>query len=202
MRLLPLIALMALIGCNQQLTSAFKGGLFGGKAAQTQPVQTAAPVVAAVPSAQGLGVAPIQTQTLAPMSGAQVGKKPAIEGGVGKTIPNAVPVAKPVSEVKPTTDVKPSPAVELLPEVKPILPPSSPEEAACRKLRGTWGAVGKSGAKTCFHPSKDAGKSCSKQSDCSSQCLARSKTCAPFWPIFGCTEILQKDGSQVKLCLD
>jgi hypothetical protein len=188
MRLLPLIALMALIGCSQPLTNPFKGGMFGGK----KPV--AAAVQPAASAANGIGVAPIQTQTLAPIAGGQAGTaaptapRPATVGGAGKIIPNAAPVAQAPS--KPAA------------EIKPILPPTSPEEAACRAQGGRWGAAGKAVAMTCFQPSKDAGKVCSKQSDCSSQCLARSRTCAPFWPIFGCTDILQKDGSQVKLCLD
>lgn len=80
--------------------------------------------------------------------------------------------------------------------------PLSPEEADCRAKGGQWAKAGKLAAMTCYVPSKDAGKSCSKQSDCSSQCLARSRTCAPIWPIFGCSDVLQSDGTLVKLCID
>jgi hypothetical protein len=101
--------------------------------------------------------------------------------------------------VAPLTAAKPntSPA---LPKATPI--PSSPEEVACRAKGGQWGKAGKLAAMTCYVPSKDAGKSCSRQSDCTSQCLARSRTCAPIWPIFGCSDVLQNDGSLVKLCID
>lgn len=95
------------------------------------------------------------------------------------------------------------------PQTKPptlpqaVIPtPTSPEETACRVKGGQWGKAGKLAAMTCYISSKDAGKFCSKQSDCSSQCLARSKTCAPIWPIFGCSQVLQNDGSLVTLCID
>ena len=32
--------------------------------------------------------------------------------------------------------------------------------------------------------------------------LARSGTCAPITPMFGCNDILQDDGREVTLCLD
>lgn len=80
--------------------------------------------------------------------------------------------------------------------------PSSPEEAACVNDGGRWGPVGNGSAMSCFRPMRDAGKSCAKESDCASQCLARSRSCAPFWPIFGCTEVIQNNGAVVNLCLN
>lgn len=186
MRLLPLIALIALMGCNPPLTNPFKGGIFHRPAA----VKTAAHVpTAGVPAGvNGIGVGQVQTQTLAPLGSGAAKPQPA-KPQPGKPQP---------AKLVPNT---PAPA-QTTPAVQPILPPASPEEAACRNSGGRWGSAGKSGALSCFHASKDGGKACHKQGDCSSQCLARSKTCAPFWPIFGCTEVLQKDGSLGKLCID
>lgn len=115
----------------------------------------------------------IQTQTLAPMSQSPM-------------------VVTPITTNAPTNPVQP--------KATPI--PTSPEEVACRAKGGNWGKAGKLAAMTCYIPAKDAGRSCYKQSDCSNQCLARSKTCAPIWPIFGCSEVLQNDGSLVTLCID
>ena len=79
---------------------------------------------------------------------------------------------------------------------------TSPEEASCIAEGGRWGKAGTSSAMACFRPANDAGKTCTAQSDCTTQCLARSGSCAPFWPIFGCTEVIQNDGSVVQLCLE
>lgn len=89
-------------------------------------------------------------------------------------------------------------------EVAPVAPvvQKSAEQITCEKRGGNWGSAGKSSLKTCIKRTRDAGKQCRKQGDCSSVCLARSGTCAPVKPLFGCNEILQKDGSRVTLCLD
>jgi len=92
----------------------------------------------------------------------------------------------------------PTPKETPIPNSAPI----SAEQMTCRAKGGEWGKAGNLAAMTCYMPSKDAGKSCSKQRDCSSQCLARSKTCAPIWPMFGCNEVLQNDGSLVTLCIN
>ncbi len=81
-------------------------------------------------------------------------------------------------------------------------PPSSPEEAACVKKGGLWIHAGKSIAFTCVRITKDSGKQCRRSSECQGSCLARSMTCAPYDPLFGCKEILQDDGSRVTLCID
>jgi hypothetical protein len=88
--------------------------------------------------------------------------------------------------------------------VAPVEPVAqkSKEQITCEKRGGNWGNVGKSNLKTCIKRTKDAGKQCRKQSDCESVCLARSGTCAPVKPLFGCNEIFQKDGSRVTLCID
>lgn len=78
----------------------------------------------------------------------------------------------------------------------------SPEQARCLKKGGIWATAGKSGAKACVKRTKDAGKSCTKQTQCEGFCLARSGTCAPITPMFGCNDILQADGREVTLCLD
>jgi len=88
-----------------------------------------------------------------------------------------------------------------LPAVEPT-DTKTKAQVACEKKGGTWDVAGKSGAKTCFKRTRDAGKQCRKQSNCESVCLARSGTCAPIKPLFGCNEILQDDGRRVTLCVD
>jgi hypothetical protein len=81
-------------------------------------------------------------------------------------------------------------------------PPASPEEARCIRSGGTWATAGQSGAKACVKLTRDGGKACTRQSQCEGFCLARSGTCAPITPMFGCNDILQDDGREVTLCLD
>ena len=50
------------------------------------------------------------------------------------------------------------------------------------------------------HP--DGGKRCNRESQCDGVCLARSRTCSPFKPLFGCNEILQDNGARVTLCVE
>ncbi len=77
-----------------------------------------------------------------------------------------------------------------------------PEEVACVKKGGQWSVAGKAGGMSCVRRMRDAGKSCRKKSDCEGDCLARSNTCAPIAPLFGCNEILQDNGVMVTLCID
>lgn len=116
-----------------------------------------------------------------------------ITGGAVTSAPLAAP------ETQPRTPV-----------VKPEVPVAvakhaviaSPEELTCVKNGGSWGKAGKTGGKTCFMQTKDAGKSCQRESDCEASCLARSGTCAPVSPMFGCNEILQDNEVMVTLCID
>lgn len=91
------------------------------------------------------------------------------------------------------------------PEAAPADPgtPKSAAQIACEKKKGAiWVKAGKSGASACVKRTKDAGKQCNKGSDCEGECLARSRTCSPYDPLFGCNEILQDDGRRMTLCLD
>ncbi|MDZ4395961.1 hypothetical protein [Cypionkella sp.] len=118
---------------------------------------------------------------------------PADVAGAGAGLPDpAQPAATPVSEqTAPETPAEEVPARML-----------SAEELACAKSGGQWSVAGKAGGMSCVRVMKDAGKSCRKQSDCEGSCLARSNSCAPIAPLFGCNEILQDNGAMVTLCID
>lgn len=129
--------------------------------------------------------------------------------GAGATDPvkPAADVAKPA---RPAQAVAPQPdpaaAGPTATDVPPVReePPRvlGPEELACVKKGGQWSVAGKAGGMSCVHMMRDAGKSCRKKSDCEGDCLARSNTCAPIAPLFGCNEILQDNGAMVTLCID
>lgn len=80
--------------------------------------------------------------------------------------------------------------------------PLTPEGQACVRKGGSWQTVGKSGSMSCVKFTRDSGKLCSKGSQCEGYCLARSGTCAPVTPMFGCNDILQDNGGRVTLCID
>lgn len=75
-------------------------------------------------------------------------------------------------------------------------------EQSCLSKGGQYVVGGRAGLKVCFETPKDAGKSCQKSTDCESQCLARSKSCAPLTPLFGCNAILDSAGREVTICVD
>lgn len=116
--------------------------------------------------------------------------KPAAEGA-------APDISKPLAE-KPVAD--PAPTVPPVVEEPARVP--GPEELACLKTGGQWAVAGKAGGMTCVRTLRDAGKSCRKKSDCEGDCLARSNTCSPISPLFGCNDILQDNGVMVTLCID
>lgn len=54
----------------------------------------------------------------------------------------------------------------------------------------------------CAKPTSDAGKACTKASDCAGACLAETMTCSTMTPMFGCYEVVMEDGQKVGLCVD
>ncbi len=117
--------------------------------------------------------------------------------------PSEVPPLLPL-DTEVVADPEPDQAPEALTEAiatEPA-PPSSPEATACLKKNGYWVRAGRANAFTCLKLTRDSGKSCRRDGDCQGVCLARSMTCAPYIPMFGCNEILQDDGARVTLCID
>lgn len=91
----------------------------------------------------------------------------------------------------------PKPDLEDLPVAS-----KSERQLACEKKKGRWAKIGKGDARACVFQTRDAGKRCTRESQCDGVCLARSGTCSPFKPLYGCNEILQDNGMRVTLCLD
>lgn len=122
-----------------------------------------------------------------------------ITGGNVAVTPLDAPAAAP----QPPKPAAPDPAPQATatpPEVPSV--PVSPEALECLSNGGTWGRVADTTAYSCFRQTRDAGKSCRRQTDCETECLARSRTCAPITPLFGCNPVLQADGREVNLCID
>jgi hypothetical protein len=90
------------------------------------------------------------------------------------------------------------------PEVPEVIDPAllTPEALACQRRGGQWARIGEGNARSCLRRTRDAGKRCDADRDCQGVCLARSGTCAPVDPLFGCNEVLQDDGRRMNLCLN
>lgn len=76
------------------------------------------------------------------------------------------------------------------------------ERAECLLNGGTVGRAGLMPDEVCLRPQPDAGKACTKKTDCSGQCLADTRTCSPVTPMFGCFEYLDETGKTVGICID
>lgn len=113
-----------------------------------------------------------------------------------------VPPEPPADEPPAGPATEAEPAAEEIPaeEAAPVL--KSPEQIQCERRGGTWARAGKSEARTCVKQTRDGGKQCTKGTQCEGLCLARSRSCAPVTPLFGCNEILEDDGRRVTLCID
>lgn len=145
-------------------------------------------------------------------SGASAGvapkPNPIIAGEIATTSLDApAPVqaaSTPVKADEAKPELSEAAQAEPVKQAAPVPPPEpkSPEEIKCLKAGNAWASAGKSGAKACVKRTRDAGKACTKQTQCEGYCLARSRTCAPITPMFGCNDILQADGREATLCLD
>ncbi len=74
--------------------------------------------------------------------------------------------------------------------------------ATCEADGGRFAKGGLAGTLVCYHTPPDAGKSCETANDCTTECLARTLTCAPVTPLFGCNDIIDSSGRLVALCRD
>lgn len=73
------------------------------------------------------------------------------------------------------------------------------EKAACLARGASWSRVAGT-VFTCVEQTGDGGQSCQSSATCKGVCLARSMTCAPVRPLFGCNEILNDSGLRVTMC--
>ncbi len=179
-----LVAALLALGLQSACIAALPGGGDKGTRPVAGDVITVTPLDAA-PAGADVAPARVAPARVA-LSGAPRPKpRP-------KPLPEAAAVAKPVEAVAP----------EVAAAAEPPAKPKSPEEIRCGKKGGAWLGAGKTGAQACVKPTRDGGRHCRRQSDCEGLCLARSATCAPVQPLFGCNDILQDNGLQVTLCID
>ena len=78
-------------------------------------------------------------------------------------------------------------------------------ETARAECQAGGGSVGRGGLmerEICFTPTPDAGKSCSRASECSGHCLAETRTCSTLEPNLGCFDFLDDKGQVQGICVD
>ncbi len=149
------------------------------------------------------GTAPVPGQKPADPAKAQAEKPAAPPVGTAKPGPDAsaTGAAAPDAAEKDTSATDPA-AENLAAE------PAEPEvvksvaQLACEKRGGRWSAAGSTDAAFCQSPTRDGGQSCKKASDCAGYCLAKSMTCAPVTPLFGCHDILTEEGRMLTQCIN
>lgn len=75
------------------------------------------------------------------------------------------------------------------------------EALACEADGGDIGFGGSVG-EVCIRPSPDAGKSCTRSSQCTSYCDAETRTCAATDYSYGCYSYLDESGSALSICVN
>ena len=111
--------------------------------------------------------------------------------------PSAAPPPPPPVPDQSAPDAAPEAEAEPLPPA-----PKSAAQIACEDDRGQWTPTGMGDLHICVFATRDAGKRCTRESQCEGVCLARSGTCSPIRPLLGCHEILQENGARVTQCIE
>ncbi len=89
------------------------------------------------------------------------------------------------------------------PETQSIFPDIMAERrAACERSGGRWGPAGNKTIFVCFRNLPDANQTCSNENDCQGFCLARSRTCSPIEPFYGCHQVLSRGGLPQTVCVE
>ncbi len=198
-----LAAVLALAGCDGGPWQSRRAGTEGAASAAGEGQITVTALDPAPAAAGGEAAAPGRPPGMAPVPVRLAGpdtphpKPRPPDGGAARPGSAAVPrVAEAGAADSAGAPAAPT-AAEAVPEAA-----KSPARLACEKRRGQWVETGKTGIFGCITYTKDALKECRNSRQCEGQCLARSGTCAPYQPLFGCYEILDDTGRRMTQCLD
>lgn len=120
--------------------------------------------------------------------------------------PSATPTTVPQYEPQIAADpAETSTEAVIAGPVAALPPPDTPmlvqQRAACEREGGNMMPRG-AGVFACVHPTGDGGRLCDAASDCEGLCLARSGTCAPMAPLYGCQEVYTTQGQRERLCTE
>lgn len=107
----------------------------------------------------------------------------------GREVDGALPTDGPIAV--------PAPAADLDPANTEVL---DSERVLCEEKGGMWSRAG--GGYSCVFATRDANAFCTSASQCEGYCLARSQTCAPVTPLYGCHETISSAGGMQRVCLE
>ena len=175
------------------LVSACQLALPGGRAATPNAVTGDAIAVTTLE-------APVAGDVVADASVAEASGPGADLEGAAEGAPDALQPLADAAVVPEDAEVPPD-----VPPVEEVIDPAlqTPEALACTRRGGRYLTVGGGTiTRSCVKPTRDGGDRCERGTQCDGECLARSGTCAPVTPLFGCNEVLQDDGRRVTLCID
>jgi hypothetical protein len=153
------------------------------------------------PAADPEALPPAALATAAPQGAAPDSAADSAADAAADPVPAPIPDAgtTPADTKDAATATDPGAPAEAETEV--LADPKSDQQLACERKRGRWvTAVGNS--KACVFPTRDSGKRCERESQCEGLCLARSGTCSPEKPLYGCNDVFQDNGARVTLCLE
>ncbi len=135
------------------------------------------------------------------------GTSPALEPPAPSRTPDADDDMLPQAAEAEAAQEEAGPAPELPKELfTPAAPAPVPaaltgQAEQCTKQKGRFVQRGEGGTYTCVTPTRDANKRCDDSSDCDGICFAKSRTCAPVTPLFGCYDALE-NGRVVNICTE
>ena len=143
-----------------------------------------------------LALAACQPSTPAPATGQPIAEQ-------ALPVPDTTPESAPTGSRPATETPEPAPAAVEPAAARPAPEPPmlTQERRLCERSGGRLIARS-AGLYTCVRPTRDAGRTCDEASDCEGLCLARSATCAPFTPLYGCQEVFTLRGRRETLCTD
>lgn len=200
-RLLAVMICLAVGGCQM----ALPGGAGGGSAAplaegglgepeviQSGPIAATAlpdPVAAAAPAA-----AAVPEAAAAPAAATGPGSSPPPQRSAkASAAAKAEPAAAGAAAAAAPAAAAPAP--------DPVPAAIQGQKKTCERKGGRFAKHEKAGW-VCFVTPGDAGKSCRRSTDCEGACLAKSGTCAPVIPLYGCHEIFTREGARVTQCIN
>jgi hypothetical protein len=149
----------------------------------------------------------ITEQPLPPMAAEAAPEPEAVSEPTPEAPPETTPEAPPEAPPEALSQQDPAPEPEPFvidipaPQPAPLPPALARQQAECVATGGAL-AERRAGLFACTRPTRDNGRACRSGADCEGVCLARSMTCAPVTPLFGCHEVLDSRGARQTLCLD
>lgn len=192
---LAALALLALTGCQMSLPF--------GKGEAPPPAASESAITGAA-----IATTRLEPSREAAGAGMQAGAKAASAAATapsGATPGGATPgtAAAPTAEGAAPADTASGTAAATDAAVPPVPPVvKSAAQMACEKSGGKWAAVAGKATRSCVKTLRDGGKRCTAKTDCQGECLARSNSCSPIAPLFGCNEVLGPNGVRETQCLN